>query len=314
METAIYVFSGFLGSGKTLSIQETILKTFTYTGKTSVIICTEEGEYCYRKDALKDVGIEVVEVEYKEDFNEAFLERIKKVYDPLNVYIEYNGMWDVEDLIKMKKPEGWYIETIFGLVDSTTYSMYLKNMRQMIMTPLRSADVVIFNRCDDLNKGEVRRQLKILNGRAEVFFIKKDGSVDNNIEDLIFTTENGILHITDDIFCSWFVDCLENSDKYYGKTVRFKGMVTDQLRLMKGQFFLGRKAAICCEADASLVGFISELDDSVKDIYKIPSKDDWIEMDAEITKGEVMGNKAIIILKVKKMEKIETPENEFLYF
>ena len=31
METAIYVFSGFLGSGKTLSIQETILKTFTYT-------------------------------------------------------------------------------------------------------------------------------------------------------------------------------------------------------------------------------------------------------------------------------------------
>ena len=62
------------------------------------------------------------------------------------------------------------------------------------------------------------------------------------------------------------------------------------------------------------MGFISELDDSVKDIYKIPSKDDWIEMDAEITKGEVMGNKAIIILKVKKMEKIETPENEFLYF
>ena len=68
METAIFVFSGFLGSGKTLSIQETILKTFSYTGKTSVIICTEEGEYCYKKDALKDVGIEVIEIEDKEDF------------------------------------------------------------------------------------------------------------------------------------------------------------------------------------------------------------------------------------------------------
>jgi hypothetical protein len=27
-----------------------------------------------------------------------------------------------------------------------------------------------------------------------------------------------------------------------------------------------------------------------------------------------MGNKAIILLKVKKMEKIDAPESEFLYF
>ena len=140
------------------------------------------------------------------------------------------------------------------------------------------------------------------------------GAVDNNIDDLIFTTENGILNITDDIFCNWFVDCIENSDKYYGKTVRFKGMVTDQLRLLPGQFYLGRKAAVCCEADAQLVGFISELDDTVKDVYNIPSKNEWIDMEAEIKRGEVMGNKAIILLKVKKMEKIDAPESEFLYF
>ena len=167
------------------------------------------------------------------------------------------------------------------------------------MTPLKNADVIIFNRCDDLDKGETRRQLKLLNGSAEVFFIKKDGSVDNNIDDLILNTENGIINITDDIFGSWFIDCLENSDKYYGKTVRFKGMVSDQLRLSPGQFFLGRKIEICCEADAQFVGFISEIDD----ISKVPSPNEWVDVEAEITRGEVKGNKVMIILKVKSIEK-----------
>ncbi len=59
----------------------------------------------------------------------------------------------------------------------------------------------------------------------QIFFAALDGSVDDGIDELLLEDENGIINITEDIFCQWFIDCIENTDKYYSKKVSFSAMV-----------------------------------------------------------------------------------------
>lgn len=63
METAVYIFAGFLNSGKTTALQESLLKTVKTNNVKSIIICTEEGEEEYRMEELKSLCIDVVEVD-----------------------------------------------------------------------------------------------------------------------------------------------------------------------------------------------------------------------------------------------------------
>ena len=309
METAVYIFAGFLDSGKTTALQESLLKTPKSDDVKSIIICTEEGEEEYREEELKQLCIDVVKVENEEDFTEAFLKKTAEEYMPENVFIEYNGMWDLKAFVDKAMPKGWYIANIFCLVDAGTYEIYLKNMRQTLMNPLSVADVILFNRCvEGFEKGKVRRSLKILNNRAELFFIKPNGSIDYDMDEFFLPDKQGIINITDEVFCSWFVDCIENTDKYYGKKVRFRGMVTRGKGLARNQFYVGRYVAVCCQEDAQFVGFIAESE------RELPLDGDWIEVEARIGKGEIAGNRVIILLQIMDMMRMEAPTDIFLYF
>lgn len=309
METAVYIFAGFLNSGKTTALQESLLKTVKTNNVKSIIICTEEGEEEYRMEELKSLCIDVVEVENEEDFTEEFLEKTVEEYMPENVYIEYNGMWDLKAFLDITMPKGWYIANIFSLVDAGTYEIYLKNMRQTLMNPLSVSDVILFNRCGDgFQKGKIRRSLKILNSRAELFFIKPNGSIDYDMDEFFLPDEKGTIDVTDEVFCSWFVDCIENTDKYYGKKVRFSGIVTRGKGLAWNQFYVGRYIAVCCQEDAQFVGFIAESE------TELPMDGDWIEIEARIEQGEIAGKRMIILLKIIDMRKMEVPGEIFLYF
>ncbi|SDB48190.1 hypothetical protein SAMN02910298_02418 [Pseudobutyrivibrio sp. YE44] len=79
-------------------------------------------------------------MEAPEDFTEEFLADAAEKYDPDRVFIEYNGMWNLKAFLDMTMPAGWYVTNVFGLVDASTYELYLKNMRQTIMEPLKEAD------------------------------------------------------------------------------------------------------------------------------------------------------------------------------
>ncbi len=309
MTTSVYVFTGFLDSGKTTALQGSLFRTNEANKGKAIIICTEEGDEEYKTDELSKHGISVVNVEEPEDFTEEFLADIAEEYEPDRVFVEYNGVWNLRAFLDMTLPAGWYVTNVFSLVDASTYEMYLKNMRQTIMEPLKEADVILFNRCDDnFKKGEARRTLKLLNSRAQIFFATMDGSLDDGVEDLLLEDESGSINITDDIFCQWFIDCIENTDKYYGKKVRFSAMVNKGNGLNDSQFYIGRYAAICCEADAQFIGFIAEYDGN------IPKEGAWVHIEAEIQKGEIDGKQLIILLSVIEMHETEKPENIYLYF
>ena len=94
-EIPVYVFMGFLGSGKTTFAKDVLLNQgFTEGAKTLLLAC-EDGEEEYDEKVLKEKNIYLEYIDESTLTAEHLLELGKK-YDPENVMIEYNGMWELD--------------------------------------------------------------------------------------------------------------------------------------------------------------------------------------------------------------------------
>ena len=96
----IYLFLGFLESGKTKFIQETLEdKRFNKGEKTLLLIC-EEGveEYDISRMPKKNVITHVIDD--KSEFTMENFTKILKESGAERVVVEYNGMWLMDDFFK----------------------------------------------------------------------------------------------------------------------------------------------------------------------------------------------------------------------
>ena len=160
-EIPVYLFTGFMDSGKTTLIKETLFENdFGGDNRTVIIVC-EDGDEEYDEAKLNTINAKVAMIEEQEDFTTETLQKIQETYKPEQIFIEYNGTWDIATLLETKMPDGWVIVQSLATVDATTFEMYLANMRAMIMEQLFKADVVIFNRCDDNTPKGKFRPLKL---------------------------------------------------------------------------------------------------------------------------------------------------------
>lgn len=310
-EIPVYLFTGFMDSGKTTLIKETLFdEGFTEGGK-SVIICCEDGEVEYDEAALAKINAKLVMVENEEDFTADFLKEVQAKHLPEQVFIEYNGTWGMDTLLETELPKYWTIVQALATVDATTFDMYLANMRPMIMEQLFQADVVIFNRCDDsTDKGKFRRSVKAQNRKAQLVYERADGSLDERPEELPFDISGDEIEISDADYAIWYMDCMENPKKYEGKKISFLALVYNPDKLKKGVFVPGRFAMTCCIEDVTFIGFKCKY--AGED--KIPHKS-WIRITAEVRvefAREYKG-KGPVLYPVS-IEPAEKPEDELVYF
>lgn len=310
-EIPIYLFTGFMDSGKTTLIKETLLENgFAEQGK-SLIICCEDGDIAYDEEELAKVNTNLVMVEKEEDFTRDYLNKLSAEYQPDQIFIEYNGTWGMDTLLETKMPKGWEIIQALATVDATTFDLYLSNMRTMIMEQLFQADVVIFNRCDDsTDKGKYRRNVKALNRKAQLVYERADGTLDEREEELPFDISGDELDITDADYAIWYMDCMENPKKYEGKKVKYLALVYNPEKLKKGVFVPGRFAMTCCADDVTFIGFKCKYPEE----EKIPHKS-WIQITAEVHvefAREYKG-KGPVLYPVS-IEPAEKPEDELVYF
>lgn len=158
-------------------------------------------------------------VEEQADFNEENLNRLNLEYLPEQVFLEYNGTWDIATLLETKLPKGWVIVQSLATVDATTFEMYVNNMRQMIMEQLFKADVVIFNRCDDdTPKGKLRRIVKAQNRPAQIVYERADGTVDENAnEELPFDINQEVIELSDADYAIWYMDATDDRKNMPGR-------------------------------------------------------------------------------------------------
>ncbi len=259
-EVPVYLFFGFLESGKTSFIMETMKEGQFKDGKKTVYILCEEGIEEIDEDLLLENKFKTVTIEDESGITEEDFIKIDKSMKPDRVIIEYNGMWDQDTLLEAL-PENWLVAEGIATVDASTYTDHLNNMKMLMLNQFTYADLILFDRCSEKMEasGELsgfKRTARAKNRRSQVIFEMEDGSINNNIkEELPYDINAPLIEIEDDDFGIWYIDSFDKMDSYIGKRVRFKGQVYFPKKSKEDVFVPGRFAMTCCAADIQFVGF-----------------------------------------------------------
>ncbi len=275
----VYLMTGFLDSGKTQFLKFTLEQDyFQIDGKTLLILC-EEGEEEYDPMELLKYGVVIEKVDDQENLTEEWLEEMNRKHEPERVVVEYNGMWKVSDFEALKLPQGWAIEQKLTTVDASTFQMYLTNLKPLFVEMVRGAELVLFNRCDDIAPlAGYRRSVKVVSPQAEVIFEDEEGEVENIFEDDVpYDLKAPVIRIEKEDYGIWYVDMMENPDRYKGKVVEFTAKVVKPRSFPSKVFLPGRMAMTCCADDTTFLGYVC------KSPYAPKLKPgDWVKVRAKV--------------------------------
>ena len=312
MNAPVYIITGFLDSGKTKFITEMLEDEGFSEGERTLLLCCEEGEEEYDAELLKRTNTVLVNLENMEDMSGDRLVEIDREYRPERVLIEYNSTWLLENLYAAQKPESWDLAQIIALVDSTTFEIYLKNMRKFMADGLQEADLIIFNRCtEQTTKSPYRRTVLAMNNTARIFFENTDGSMDDGVsdEDLPYDVKAPIIEIGDTQFGTFYLDALDHADRYDGKTIHVKGRAFRMKNMPKKCFVFGRHAMTCCADDIGGIGYICQCKG------ELPKENAWIMLTAKVEAGfSALHNRDGINLIALAINPAKPPEEELVYF
>ena len=275
----VYIINGFLESGKTEFICYTLDQPyFQIKGRTLLIVC-EEGENEYEEKLLKKSRTDIEYIEEEDDFNTSHLIELEKKYKPERIIIEYNGMWNFKN---MKLPFHWTVEQQITTIDASTFPMYYTNMKSLLAEMLRKSEMIIFNRCDDVVEelGNYKRNVKAINQKADIIFEDAQGEINQIFEDdLPYSLDAPIIELDNEGYGIWYLDSLDNLDRYIGKTIQFVAMVLKPAEFPKNYFVPGRMAMTCCAEDMAFLGFACEYDKADK-----LSDRQWVKVTARVAK------------------------------
>ncbi len=279
MEIPVYLFTGFLESGKTKFIQETLEeKRFYHKGTTLILLC-EEGEIELNEEKINcgDTVIEIIEE--KEDLNPDRIFEIENRHKISRVIIEYNGMWDVNYLFN-NIPTDWVVYQQMTFFDANTVLTYNANMRNLVVDKIQGTQLVVFNRFDKSNDlMPYHKLVRTLNRQCDIVYEAEDGSVkyDDIIDELPFNFNDEVIKLEDKDYAIWFADIMDDMKKYDGKKIQFTGIVAVDPKLPEKSFIIGRHVMVCCAEDIAFRGFICEYNNDIK----INNKE-WKKITAEI--------------------------------
>ena len=308
----VYLITGFLESGKTRFINNTIRQDYFQIPETTLVINCEEGiEEYSSKEMLKYRAISA-DIEEKEELTEEQMQQFEDTSHPGRVLIEYNPLWGMADIENLDLPDGWGLMQEIVIVDAGTYGVYRNNMRSMFADMFRNADLVIFNRCrEDMPLADYRRSIKVVNPSCEIVFEHVEGGMMDIFSDQMpYDLEADVINIEDADFGIFYVDLRDNPDRYDGRMVHFRGKI-QRSRFMPAKYFaIGWQAMTCCADDVQFIGYLAESPDASGfengSFAEIVAKVEIRHMMAYRGKGPVF--------KVTEMKRTDPPASELVYF
>ncbi len=312
MMIPIYVINGFLESGKTTFLRDVLNGGDFDDGAPGLLILCEEGEEEYDEAELKKMNITMLTVDEEEKLNPTFLENCVKNFRPMRIFLELNGMWDSKWLFEGGLPEQFEIAQVITLIDGSTFSVYLNNMRSILSNLFLYTEMALFNRCsEDMDLQSFRRTVRGLNPRAMVYFEDEDGEpLDPGMDVPPYDLDAEVIQVEDIDYGLWYLDVFENQDRYDGKKVRFLAKVMKSKRFPAGVFVPGRNAMTCCEDDIRFVGCLckSSFCDELKNRQ-------WIYLTAEIRYEyqRDYGEEGPVLYGIS-YEPAEAPAEDLVYF
>lgn len=250
-EIPVYLFLGFLESGKTKFIQDTLCDVRFNNGEKTLLVICEEGMEEYDPTLFSGSNVTLRVIDDEENLTAKNLSAMQKEASAERVIIEYNGMWGVDALLS-NLPKGFSVVQCMMFADATTFISYNTNMRNQMVDKLRLCELVVFNRMtDSIDKMELHKIVRGVSRRADIAYEYTDGHVEyDDIEDpLPFDIDAPVIKIEDTDYALWYRDLIEETAKYDGKMVKFRGICAYDSRMPDNTFVAGRHVMTCCIDD-----------------------------------------------------------------
>ncbi|MDD3402934.1 MAG: GTP-binding protein [Hespellia sp.] len=310
-EVMVYLMTGFLESGKSSFLKFTLAQDYFQIDGTTLLILCEQGEEEFDAKTLKKNGVVIETVKNQDEINEAYFKAMDARYDPERVIIEWNGMWKVSDMEQTALPKGWGITQKLTTVDASTFQVYMQALKPLFVEMVKGADLVLFNRCKDIEPlAGYRRSVKVVSPQAEVVFEDEKGEIENIFGDSVPYDMNApVIQIANEDYGIWYVDVMENPDRYKGRKVEIIAKAKQPLGFPARYIQAGRRAMTCCADDVQYIGYVGRLPEHVT-----VEKDSWLKIRA------VIGFKHLSVyrgrgpvLEIESVEKTE-PVEELVYF
>ena len=310
-DVPVYLFLGFLESGKTKFIQETLEDTRFNQGEKTVILVCEEGVEEYDLSAFKSGNVFIETIDGEAELTAERLSDIEKRLRPDRVMCEYNGMFLAQKLFDAL-PENWQVVQSFMFVDSSTFLSYNGNMRQLVYDKLNVSDLVAFNRFDDkYDRDFFHKTVRAVSRRTEIIFEYVDGTVvpDDTVDPLPFDLDAPVVEISDRDYAIWYQDLCEEMSKYDGKTLRLHVRLIKN-KLLPDAFIAGRDLMSCCVEDIRLAAVACRNPENIE-----IEDGGWYEVTGKLeVRFSKAYNKRGPVLTVEKAEKADAPEQPVATF
>lgn len=311
-EVLVYLVLGFLESGKTALITEFLEKARFSTHERSVIIACEEGLEEYDPEFLKKANAEIRYLEKEEELTTELLAECDEKYQPDKVYIEMNGLWQLDLFNDVKLPSSWLGIKNITLVDASQFELQLANMKEYMMMHFRAADFIIFNRSSNVVKqANIKRMIKIVNPDAELVFETVDGKLSIvRDQELPFDIHKPVIEVCKEDYGIWYVDALENKAHYMNKKIKAEGFVC--YMAPHKCYAFGRCGMTCCAEDISFMGFVC-----VGDNLERIKEQCWGEVIGHLEYIKVQtkqGQKEQIRMVIESFRPTKMPEDNLVYF
>ncbi len=305
MAFPVFIINGFLDSGKTTFIIDTLKNDGFYKQGSTLLLVCEEGEVEYDKDELEKYNVHIETFDEVEGFNPEKLYELTESIHPDRIVIESNTMWDQS---KLKFPSTFQVAQIVSFIDFSTFGVYYNNMRQMFVDNLRFSDLVVINRCENPEElAPYQTSLKLINGNAQWIAMNSKGEVQEAFEaPLPYDIEQDVIKIEDEHYARWYIDTFDHKERYNGKTVEFNGLMLRSRKLPKGTGVLGRYALTCCDKDMQFYGHLCIIDNGIK----IKSKT-WVKVVAVVKYeySEEYEEEEVVLypISIEKIKEIDEP-------
>ena len=214
LQIPVYVFTGFLDSGKTKFIQETLEDPRFNGGERTLLLVFEEGEeeYDFSTYPHQNVYLEVLD---QQTVTEKELKALAKKHKVQRVVAELNGMQLVGGQMVV-------FNRLTPGADTTA-------LHKLVRAANRRMDILY-----DYTDGTT--------------------AFDEMEDPLPFDINAPVIEVADADYALWYRDVTEEPQKYHGKTVSFKGQVALLRREKEGMFAPGRFVMTCCEDDIQFCG------------------------------------------------------------
>ena len=312
MEIPVYLFTGFLESGKTSFITETMKDPNFNDGKRKYLIITcEEGEVEFYPDDFGE-NVSFASFDDEQSITVDRLSAMQKRAGADIVIIEYNGMW-LLDRFYNSLPESWMVYQEIFVCDSTTAEVYNANMRSLMVDKLTSCEMVVFNRTNPLtDKMALHKIVRGISRKANICYEDITGDIEfDQFEDpLPYDINADVIEIKDEDFAIFYRDMTEDFGKYNGKKLRFKGIVALDSSLPGGHYAIGRHIMTCCADDIAYRGVVAKGMGSLK----LKTRD-WVIVEGIVSEefSKIYGGRGPV-LTVKSIEWAEKPTQEVATF